>query len=463
MKNATHNEKIAGICKYLIAMISQFIVNICLFSVHSKLIHWNNIMKILAIVGCVLLSATLCHADSRNAAIEAITVLQQAFSSPGMSTEEIANIKDTFSTAEHYLQQGDHELSERYYLITIQKTRVLMSSLPEQTPGITSHQMSEKHQPASPTRTPAIDVPPTGLKKSPPPPTASQVAPNIEQESEVVPDKVISNKLVGNTSSYTVKKKDSLRLIAAKLGVSQQHLIQMNHLEPKPSLKPGQTLKYNNRKIIPRHMLNGIVINIPDRTLYYFKDGKLASSLPVALGVGKKGLKYDWTTPTGKFKIVAKQKDPTWHVPQSIQSEMEGQGKEVITSLPPGPRNPLGKYAIKTSLPGILIHSTTKPGSIYSFASHGCIRVYPEQMAVLFKEVKVNTPGEIIYLPVKLAVTEEGRVFLEVHRDAYNKNAGLQEVARQLIEKHNISDKVDWNKVKTVIRQKAGLAVDVTL
>jgi len=419
-------------------------------------------MKILAIVGCVLLSVTVCHADSRNAAIEAITLLQQAPSSSKMSTE-IASIKDTFSTAENYLQQGDHELSERYYLITIQKSRVLMSSMPEQTPGIPPHQMNEKQQPTSSAHTPTIDVPPTVPKKNPPQPTVSQAAPNVEQENEEIPDEIFSDKLVGNTNSYTVKRKETLRLVAAKLGVSQQHLIQMNHLGPKPSLKPGQTLKYNNRKIIPRHLHNGIIINIPDRTLYYFKDGKLASSLPVAVGVGKKGRKYDWTTPTGKFKIVAKQKDPTWHVPRSIQSEMEDKGKEVITSLPPGPRNPLGKYAIKTSLPGILIHSTTKPGSIYSFASHGCIRVYPEQMAGFFKEIKVNTPGEIIYLPVKLAVTEEGRVFLEVHRDAYNKNTKLQNTARQLIEKQNISDKVDWNKVESVIKQKAGLAIDVTL
>jgi L,D-transpeptidase ErfK/SrfK len=427
-------------------------------------------MKILIMAGCILFSTSLCHADSRSTARDAIALLQQAVSSRKMSTE-IESIRDSFSTAEAYFQHGDQERSERYYLLTIQKTRVLMSSLSEQASGtseITSSQTSKKQQSAPVTRKPATDIPPALQEKSPHPPQQSELAAppatsNVEQEGGDIPDRIISSKLVGNTSSYTVKKKDTLRLIAAKLGVSRQHLIQMNNLEPKPSFKPGQILKYNNRKIIPQHMRNGIVINIPDRTMYYFKDGKLASSLPVALGVAKKGSKYDWTTPTGKFKIVAKQKDPTWHVPRSIRSEMEGKGKEVITSMPPGPRNPLGKYAIKTSLPGILIHSTTKPGSIYSFASHGCIRVYPEQMAGFFKEVRVNMPGEIIYLPVKLAVTEEGRVFLEVHRDAYNRKAELQEVAKQLIEKHNISNKVDWNKVESVIKHKAGLAEDVTL
>jgi L,D-transpeptidase ErfK/SrfK len=157
-------------------------------------------------------------------------------------------------------------------------------------------------------------------------------------------------------------------------------------------------------------------------------------------------------------------KDPTWHVPPSIQSEMEDQGKEAITSIPPGPDNPLGKYAIKTSIPGILIHSTTKPWSIYSFASHGCIRVYPDQMEEFFKEVTVNTPGEIIYKPVKLAITEEGRVFLEVHRDVYGKSSGgLATEARRLIEKQKLSDRVDWQKVESMVRHTSGIAEDITL
>ena len=113
---------------------------------------------------------------------------------------------------------------------------------------------------------------------------------------------------------------------------------------------------------------------------------------------------------------------------------------------------------------GILIHSTTKPWSIYSFASHGCIRVYPEQMEEFFREVTVNTPGEIIYKPVKLAITEEGRVFLEVHRDVYGKsNSGLATEARRLIEKQKLSERVDWLKVESIVRHTAGTAEDISL
>jgi lipoprotein-anchoring transpeptidase ErfK/SrfK len=398
----------------------------------------------------VLLSVTPCNADSREDARTAISTLQRAAISRERA-EELASITESFTTAEEYQQSNKPDMAERYYRLCIQKSRVLFSSL------------AERGQKSTPLPPPAQ----AGDRQFSSPETTVQATAetdaNRSAEDDFIPDSTVSKHLVGRTSLYTVRKHDTLRRISSKLGVSQQHLIRMNRLASSTALKPGLKLKYNNRKIIPRRMSHGILINIPDRTLYYFKEGKLATSLPVALGQPQKGAAYDWMTPTGKFRVVAKQTDPTWYVPRSIRSEMAAKGREQVTIVPPGPRNPLGKYAIKTSLPGILIHSTTRPGSIYSFASHGCIRVYPEQMKDFFNEVRVNTPGEIIYQPVKLAVTEEGRVFLEVHHDAYGKRGELQELARQLIEKRNIADLVDWDKVESVVRRREGLAEDVSL
>lgn len=420
-----------------------------------------------AMAGCFLLCTTLSFAGSRDSAREAIAQLPKTAPSTKL-LEEIASIRESFSNAEEYARRGYHEQAERYYLLSIQKSRILMSSLPAQTDSASERTSSQTGQktPLNPAVTTDTTQKTTEKAQSLPEvndQSAITAESPTQPELEYLQETINSEKLVGNANVYVVKKKESLKLIAAKLGVTRQHLIQLNNLDPKEPCRAGQKLVYNNRKIIPLHVRNGIVINIPDRTLYYFKDGKLASSLPVALGVAKKNRKFDWTTPVGKFRIVAKQKNPTWFVPKSIQAEMEQMGKEPITSVPPGPRNPLGKFAMKTSLPGILIHSTTKPGSIYSFASHGCIRVYPEQMEDFFKVVRVNTPGEIIYNPVKLAVTEDGRVFLEVHQDIYRKKVGLQEMAKQLIEKHNITDKVDWKKVETVVKRKAGLAEDISL
>lgn len=421
----------------------------------------NLTIKVLTLLAVVLASANLSHASARDDAQKVLYVLRQTGVAQ-KSPDEMQSIDATFSTAEQYFQHNDREMSGRYYLLTVQKARVLLANLLDNAPGpsVTATQRAQTPSPASqPDVKPVLPVPPEGTAPFQPAPEQAKAT----AEPEYFSDDVTSEKLVGSASVYTVIKKDSLRLVAAKLGVSRQHLARLNNLDLKAPLKVGQKLKYNNRKIVPQRMTNGIVINIPDRTLYYFKRGKLAVSIPVALGVPKKSEKYDWKTPTGKFRITAKQKDPTWHVPPSIQSEMEDEGKEIIASMPPGPKNPLGKYAIRTSIPGIMIHSTTKPGSIYSFASHGCVRVSPEQMEEFFKEIKVNTPGEIIYRPVKLAVTEEGRIFMEVHQDAYAKKTRFDIVAKQLIEKQNLSERVNWNKVESVIRNKAGIAEDISL
>ena len=422
----------------------------------------------LTVLTFVLAAEGAANATTRDEAQKVLFVLRQTGVAE-TAPDEMRSVDASFSEAEGYYQQKNHEMSDRYFLLTIQKARILLAKVLDR---ISDAPATDAQQPPNII---VASIPPV-LPDSVPPPRKPDNTPLVQQpvlpaptvgaqqgETGHSPDDVISDKLVGKASIYTVVRHDTLRLVAAKLGVSRYNLARLNNLDLKAPLRVGQKLKYNNRKIIPQRMTNGIVINIPDRTLYYFKEGKLAASLPVALGVPKKSEKYDWKTPIGRFKITAKQKDPTWHVPPSIQSEMEEEGKDIIASVAPGPQNPLGKYAIRTSLPGIMIHSTTKPGSIYSFSSHGCIRLYPEHMEGFFKEVKVNTPGEIIYRPVKLAVTESGRIFMEVHQDAYGTGTGLNAAAKKLIEKQNLSDRVDWEKVEALIKEKTGIAEDVTL
>ncbi|WP_191966164.1 L,D-transpeptidase family protein [Oryzomonas japonica] len=389
--------------------------------------------------------------------------------------DEMKSVDATFSLAEHHYQMHELDMAERYYLLTLQKVRVIQETQPaippaEATGSGQSRNASAAPEPASqpeaaPSPPQVAAVPPPPLPDTTPEQTMASREPAVptQDDAPTVHDDFVSAKVVGSANVYTVVKGDTLRLVAAKLGVSRQHLIAANKLEAKAPLKTGQRLKYNNRKIIPQRMKDGIVVNIPDRTLYYFRQGKLVTSLPVAVGTGKKSDKFDWQTPVGKFKVTGKQKDPTWHVPASIRSEMEEEGREVITSIPPGPGNPLGRYAIKTSIPGILIHSTTKPWSIYGFASHGCIRVSPLRMEGFFNEVKVNTPGEIIYKPVKMAVTEQGRILLEVHQDVYKKGGKPDVEAWNLIRKYRLSERIDRDKVEAVIRQRSGIAEDISL
>ncbi|MBA4389794.1 MAG: hypothetical protein C0399_02520 [Syntrophus sp. (in: bacteria)] len=268
--------------------------------------------------------------------------------------------------------------------------------------------------------------------------------------------------VVGGETTYVVQKGDNLQLVGARHGVFWKAIAANNNLDIKQPLTEGTIIKLNTRRIVPRVVDDGIIINIPDRTLYLFKGGNL-TSFPVGLGLLAKTEISDWRTPTGKFHIVSKRKDPTWYVPESIQLENAMKGKEVEESVPPGPKNPLGKYAIETSLPGLLIHATIWPASVYRYMSHGCIRVLPEQMEQLYPMVDIKTKGEIIYEPVKLAVTDNGRVYLEVRTDVYKKHSSIREYVKKTIETRGISDKVDWQKIDKLIKNETGVAEDVTL
>jgi L,D-transpeptidase ErfK/SrfK len=262
--------------------------------------------------------------------------------------------------------------------------------------------------------------------------------------------------LVGGETSYAIEGGDSLMLIGSKLGVNWQIVAKENQVDLTKPLKIGRTLKVNTRKIVPKVTETGIVVNIPDRMLYYFKEGKLASAFPVGLG------RPDWETPTGLFTIKGRERNPTWHVPASIREEMTTKGQPVETAVPPGPDNPLGRYALRTSISGVLLHETIWPTSVYQFRSHACIRIMAEHMEKFFQSVRVGTQGEIIYEPVKVALTNEGRIFLEVHRDIYKKATSLDTEVRKLLDRRGLSRKVNWEKIDKVLQEKPDIAQDVT-
>jgi len=268
--------------------------------------------------------------------------------------------------------------------------------------------------------------------------------------------------VIGGVKSYVVRNGDSIELIGARHGVFWKNIARENNIDPKLPIPEGTTLTINNRKIVPRTLDNGIIINIPDRTLYYFKDGRL-TVVPVGVGLPYEENNMKWQTTMGPFKITRKRKNPTWNVPASIQKEMELKGKPVEETVPPGPDNPLGRYALETSITGIMIHETIKPRSVYRYLSHGCIRVLPEHMEPLFNMVEVGTKGEIIYEPVKLAVPGDGRIYLEVRTDMYRKIKSVSEHARTTIQERGVADKVDWEKVDRAVKEQSGIAEDVTL
>src|ERR1700683_4965062 len=155
--------------------------------------------------------------------------------------------------------------------------------------------------------------------------------------------------------------------------------------------------------------------------------------------------------------------NPTWRVPASIQREEEERGKEGVDEIEPGPNNPLGKYWIGLSFPVIGIHGTNHPISVYSYRTHGCVRLHPDDIEALFDATDMNDRGEIVYMPVMLARLDDGRIFLESERDIYHRGTGGIAAVRALAQANIIDDQIDWLRAGEVVNDEEGIARDVTL
>ncbi len=262
--------------------------------------------------------------------------------------------------------------------------------------------------------------------------------------------------LIQKAVEYKTAPGDYGAIISGRIGMDWSRIAQQNGLDPAARLPKGQLLRVKFARIVPETMEDGIIINIPDRTLYRFEGGRLRDYYFIAAG------KPTWQTPLGDFVIKAKAKNPTWYVPPSIQKEMEEEGKEVLVEVPPGAENPLGKYWLQLSIKGVGLHGTNAPQSIYRFRSHGCMRLRPEVAELLFREVQVGTPGKIVYRPVKMVKTQNGKVFLEVCRDFYKMGIDYPGEVKRMLRDMNAVNDVDWSRIEEGIRAKDGNVRDVT-
>jgi len=163
--------------------------------------------------------------------------------------------------------------------------------------------------------------------------------------------------------------------------------------------------------ILPRAPRDGLVLNLASMRLFFFRDSEMGRQLVThPIGIGRVG----WETPLGSSAVISKARDPSWYVPQSIRKEHADMGDPLPAVVGPGPDNPLGRFAMKLDMPGYLIHGTNQPYGVGMRVSHGCIRLYPENIEVVFGQVAIGTPVEIVNQPV-LAAWHDDMLFLEVH------------------------------------------------
>ena len=255
--------------------------------------------------------------------------------------------------------------------------------------------------------------------------------------------------VIGSITHHVLKEGQTLLDVAKQYGLGYNEIADL-YPEINPWVPPeGKKLVIPSQWILPKIEQTGIVVNVAELRLYYFITDTLVKTYPVGIG------DMDWITPTGTYKIGLKQIDPVWHVPASLQE------KYGVKTMPPGPDNPLGKYWMGLGDSHYGIHGTPMPWSIGRPATHGCIRLYDEDIKTLFRTVPAGTNVKIIYEPIKFGVLN-GKLYAEVHPDIYNQIGDINKYGHQLLQEKGLTEKVDMFQFERLLKHKYGLPTDIS-
>jgi L,D-transpeptidase ErfK/SrfK len=307
-------------------------------------------------------------------------------------------------------------------------------------------------------------APPSPPSKAPPVP--SLPLPVATERFELEPGQTV----VGEVQVITAGKDDTLTDIARRFNVGYEEMLRAN-----PKLDPwlpgeGNEIVVPTQFILPNAPFTGVVINIAAMRIYYFppvKRGERSVVLTHPIGIGKVG----WRTPEGVTKIVRRQQDPTWRVPVSVRKEHHDNGQDLDPVIGPGPDNPLGKYAFYLQWPSYLIHGTNKPAGVGLRSSHGCIRLYPEDIEQFFNMVPVGTEVRVVnqpflfgwgegqlYLQPFDVLEDDARDWSKAQRKLLSKS--LATTLQQQLKAHH--QQIDWNLVGALTRNPRGIPVPIS-
>lgn len=271
--------------------------------------------------------------------------------------------------------------------------------------------------------------------------------------------------LVGQARVIHALYEDTLLDIARRSHLGHDEIVIANPMVDKWLPGAGKPITLPTRYILPDAERSGLVLNVPEMRLYYFPaakrgEARVIKTYPVSVG------RMDWNTPLGKARVASKVKDPAWRPPKSIRAEAAARGEILPEVVPPGPRNPLGQYALRLSVPGYLIHGTDKPWGIGMRVTHGCLRLYPEDSETVFHEVEVGTPMQIVNQPVKVGWVE-GMLYMEVHppleEDIARKNT-LMNIALDVLDKALMKRRtpVSGRAISEAVKQQTGMPVPIS-
>jgi len=270
--------------------------------------------------------------------------------------------------------------------------------------------------------------------------------------------------VIGQVKVVYAAKDDTLVDIARRHGLGYDEIVHANPGLDRWAPEEGTPIVLPTRYILPNAPREGVILNIAEMRLYYYpKAGagaeRTVATYPVSIG------RMDWKTPMGLTKVVAKDVDPPWRPPASIKAEHAAEGDILPDVVPGGPDNPLGRFAMRLGVPGYLIHGTNKPYGIGMRVTHGCVRMYPEDIERLFGMVPVGTPVRLIDQPVKVGRLN-GALLLEAHEPLEEDNIPIKvtvEQARQAVMAKTGPEMagVDPAALDAAIEQLSGIPVSI--
>jgi len=261
--------------------------------------------------------------------------------------------------------------------------------------------------------------------------------------------------LIGKMQFAKVYPGDNFATIARRYDIGFYELVEANPEIDADHPDLNQEVVVPSWFILPRPR-KGLVINLAEMRLYYYPpNSRKVYTFPV--GIGREG----WMTPVGQWKVTEKNKDPQWIAPKAIRDARAKDGVFIPKVVLPGAMNPLGEYSIRLSLPAYLLHGTNEPSGVGRRSSSGCIRLFPEDIETLFKDIPLNTPVTIINEPYKVG-HEGGQLFLEVHVPLQEQNLNnrtlIASTAAEILSQDKTNDYlIHWEAAKKLSEVQVGI------
>lgn len=279
-----------------------------------------------------------------------------------------------------------------------------------------------------------------------------------------------STVVVGTLQATIANEEDTLSDIARRFNLGYDEVVNANPGVDPWLPKAGTRIVLPTQFVLPDAPHEGVVVNLAALRLYYFPKaakGEPRTVFTAPIGIGMVG----WATPEGTTKIVSKRKDPVWTPPASVRREHAAEGDILPAKVPPGPDNPLGAFAMNLGWPSYLMHGTNKPAGVGMRASHGCIRLYPEDIATLFPQLPIGTKVTVVNQPLLYKV-QDGQFYVqsfpphEEHPESKLAAKGqrfTKKVQDKMAQRAKAAGvEVDWALAEQVVNGSKGVAVPVT-